>query len=131
MTTELPAQQMIRIRAGELDAPLWRNNSGAWHDGNRSIRYGLGNDSKKLSETFKSLDLIGITPTLITARHVGRVLGVFTAVDAKAPDWNGITQSDKIAQAQENFIQAVLRHGGYAGFARSVAEYERIIGRGT
>lgn len=129
LTHEMPAQQLVRLKAGELNAPLWRNNRGAFqHSVNRWVRFGLGNDSKNVDDVMKSSDLIGITPTLIMPHHVGRLVGVFTAIEMKAPDWHMIP-SDKRAAAQLNYIELVKRCGGYAGFARSVEEYLRIIGR--
>lgn len=127
-TTEAPGQQLIRIRAGELNAPLYRNNRGAWHDGARSIRYGLGNDSPQMDAIFKTGDLVGWTPLFITPAMIGRVVPVFTNIECKPPGWH-LIPSDKRGHAQQTFIDMVLRHGGYAGFATSVEDYERIIGR--
>jgi hypothetical protein len=127
-TRELPAQDDVRTAAGMLDAPLWRNNNGSFYNGMRQVRFGLGNDSKAVNEVMKSSDLIGITPRLIMPGDVGRIMGIFTAVEMKAPDWHMIP-SDHRAAAQLNFIEVVKRHGGFAGFARSVDEYRKIIGR--
>jgi len=126
---ESEAQALIRADAGALDAPLWRNNSGAFqHSVGRWVRFGLGNDSKQLNDVMKSSDLIGVTPVLIMPNMIGRVVGVFTAIECKPSDWH-LTPGDHRGQAQLNYIELVRRHGGYAGFARSVDEYRRIIGR--
>lgn len=109
--------------------PVWRNNSGAFQDGTgRVIRFGLGNDSKEINKKFKSSDLIGITPVLITPDMIGQVLGVFTALECKPEDWRQIP-SDKRAGAQANFHDIVKRHGGYAGFVSDPDQIYQIVGR--
>lgn len=85
------------------------------------IRYGLGNDSAKLNKSFKSSDLIGIWPVTVTPEMVGQTLGVFFAVEVKAPGWK-FRQSDKRAVAQQNFLTWVSRHGGVAMFATKETE---------
>lgn len=126
---ESPVQQRIRLDAAQQGCDLWRNNSGAYQDeyGNH-IRYGLCNDSKQLNERIKSSDLIGITPIFIMPHHVGRVIGVFTAVETKPSDWK-YRDSDKRAVAQKAFHDIVLKNGGYAGFATCNEDFRRIIGR--
>jgi hypothetical protein len=115
-------QQQIRIAAARNGTPLLRNNSGACLDQNgRMIRYGLGNDSAKLNKSFKSSDLIGIWPVTVTPEMVGQTLGVFFAVEVKAPGWK-FRQSDKRAVAQQNFLTWVSRHGGVAMFATKETE---------
>ena len=115
--SEANVQQQLRIAAARHGTPLLRNNSGATADQNgRMIRYGLGNDSAKLNRSFKSSDLIGIWPVTVTHEMVGRTLGVFFAVEVKAPGWTFRT-SDERAVAQQNFIEWVRRHGGVGTFA--------------
>jgi hypothetical protein len=109
---------MIRLRLAAQNGGgvLWRNNSGAARDTTgRVIRYGLGNDSARLNETFKSSDLIGVTPVRVGLEHFGRCLGVFTAVEAKRLGWT-YSGTDREA-AQLRFINAVRALGGFAGFA--------------
>lgn len=128
MTSEAHSQSAIRLAAAQENCPLWRNNSGACRDtNNRLIRYGLGNDSKKINDVWKSSDLIGPTPLLIQPHHVGRTFGIFTAVEVKAPDWKGVSNDHE--QAQLNFIQDVINHGGFAGFCRSDDEYLQLLSR--
>lgn len=117
----------------EFGGPLYRNNSGAGtipdpNNPNKSsfVRWGLGNTSDRVNKAWKSSDLIGITPVLITQAHVGARLGVFTAVEAKKPGWH-LTDGDKRGQAQNNFMTAVKTFGGFAGFAQSVSDLRRII----
>lgn len=112
-TTEAGVQQATRLRAAQLGRRLWRNNSGATQDETgRVIRFGLGNDSAQSNKVFKSSDLIGITPTQCTC---GRVWGLFTAIEVKAPGWH-ITPGDARAQAQLNFINLVNAFGGIGKF---------------
>lgn len=109
--------------------PNWRNNSGAFKDETgRVIRFGLGNESKKLNEKFKSSDVIGITPVLITPEMVGQVLGVFTALECKPEGWKQVP-SDKRAIAQANFHDIVRKHGGFAGFVSDPNQIYDIVGR--
>ena len=120
--TEIDVQQAIRLEAGRRGTPLLRNNSGASFDKNgRLIRYGLGNDSDKINAVFKSSDLIGIYPVTITPEMVGRTVGVFFAVEVKAPGWK-FRDSDKRVVAQKNFGDWVTRHGGLFRFATDVRE---------
>lgn len=115
--SEAAVQQLIRLEVAQRGGRVWRNNSGAAEcaDTGRMIRYGLGNDSKKVNAIIKSSDLIGITPITCPC---GRKYGVFTAYEVKAPGWS-LRQSDKRAQAQLNFIKLVASLGGYARFATS------------
>lgn len=127
MTTEAPFQQNLRFFASNQGRFLWRNNSGSLQNpAGQWIRFGLGNDSKKLNDHFKSSDLIGITPVVISPQMVGRTLGVFTAVECKPPGWTYKGTGREVAQ--QNFINLVNQVGGFAGFAQSMEDYERIIG---
>jgi len=107
-----------RLTADGHNAVLWRNNSGATFDQTgRMIRYGLGNDSAKLSRDYKSSDLVGIGPG-----------GVFMAVECKAPGWKG-PKNDR-DRAQANFMNHVRAMGGRATFATSGAHVvSAIMGR--
>ena len=125
---ETSVQQRIRLCAAQSGNDLWRNNTGALLDQyGRLVRFGLCNDSEKLNKRIKSSDLIGPTPTIITQEMVGRVIGIFTAVETKKSDWFW-TPSDERAVAQAAFHDIVRRAGGYAGFARNNEEYRKIIG---
>ena len=126
---ENPVQTRIRLDAAQNNSELWRNNVGACVDNSgRQIRYGLSNDSKELNDVIKSSDLIGITSIVITPEMVGMTVGVFTAIETKKSDWV-FRLSDARAVAQAKFHDLVRRAGGLAGFARSVEEYRRIVGR--
>jgi hypothetical protein len=127
MTSEATLQGTLRLAAAAHGHTLWRNNNGACLDKTgRMIRYGLGNDSKKLNEAWKSSDLIGITRFTIGPEHVGTTVGIFTAVEVKAPDWH-MTPGDKRARAQLAFIDTVRKAGGIGLFATSLDDYESIF----
>lgn len=126
---EASLQQQIRLVAAYQQIELWRNNSGACKDETgRMIRYGLGNDSQKVNAHCKSSDLIGVTPLFVMPHHVGTVIGVFTAVEVKAPGWH-MRPSDDRALAQSRFHDIVRAAGGYAGFATAPADLRRIVKR--
>lgn len=122
------------IASAEFGTPLWRNNSGAAaminpkrpDDPPRHVRFGLGNDSAKLNEKWKSSDLIGVKPLMIERHHVGRKLGVFTAIEVKETGWT-FKPSDKRAKGQATFMNAVAMLGGLSGFAQSKDDVRRIL----
>lgn len=124
--SEGAVQQNLRVLAPKNGNSLWRNNTGAFQDDTgRWVRYGLGNDSKKLNEVWKPSDLIGITQ--VRAGYPGQLFGVFTAVEVKEEGWYQ-TPGDKRAAGQANFMNTVRSMGGLAGFAQSETDYLRIIG---
>lgn len=126
---ESAAASHIRLFAAQQGIELWRNNVGACQDTTgRMIRYGLCNDSPALAKRVKSSDFIGITPVIVTPDMVGRVVGLFTAVETKASDWV-FRDSDERALAQAAFHDIVRRVGGLAGFARNIEEFRRIVGK--
>lgn len=117
----------IRLDAAQIGDELWRNNTGvAFDESGRAVRFGLCNDSAKLSENIKSSDYIGITSVVITPEMVGQTIGVFTAIETKDSNWV-FKETDKRAVAQLAFINIVLKAGGRAGFARTVQEYRNIV----
>lgn len=127
MTSEAAVQQHIRTQIALTGVELWRQNVGACTDANgRVIRYGLMNESHALNQRFKSSDLVGIRPILITADMVGQVVGVFAAIECKASNWT-YRPNDEHTQAQQRFIDLVRAAGGFAGFARSVDEARVIL----
>lgn len=127
MTSEAAVQQHIRTQIALTGVELWRQNVGACTDANgRVIRYGILNDSKHLNQRFKSSDLVGIRPILVTADMVGQVVGVFAAIECKASNWT-YRPNDEHTQAQQRFIDLVRAAGGFAGFARSVEEARAIL----
>lgn len=129
-TPEQQAQEEVSLAAASLNMRLLRNNRGAFKDdyGNY-IWYGLGNKKKARGEIddFKSSDLIGITTITITADMVGKQIGVFTAVEVKPKGFkirNFKTGSHE--KGQLNFLEWVVRMGGFAGFATSKNDLHHI-----
>ena len=120
-SSEAAVQASVRLRAAQVGVALWRNNSGAYQDDSgRMIRYGLGNDSAKINEHWKSSDLIGILPNEVKQEHVGQVWGRFMAVECKKPGWRQPGNDREIAQGA--FIQNVRALGGIGLFAQSVED---------
>jgi len=124
-------QQKIRLDVARFGLDLWRNNVGVamhtdYYGQTRAVRYGLLNDTEKINQRFKSSDLVGIRPILITADMVGQVVGVFAAIECKASNWT-YRPNDEHTQAQQRFIDLVRAAGGFAGFARSVDEARIIL----
>lgn len=127
MTSEAAVQQHIRTQIALTGVELWRQNVGACTDANgRVIRYGLMNESHALNQRFKSSDLVGIRPILVTADMVGQIVGVFAAIECKESGWK-LRPGDARGQAQQRFIDLVRAAGGFAGFARSVEEARTIL----
>ena len=135
--TEAAIQQDIRLIASRLGANLWRNNSGAvtTNDG-RHIRFGLGNDSKNINDEFKSPDLIGITPVMITPQHVGRIVGIYTEIEAKHGGWvynvrdlpkSELNERERHELAQWKHLNLVQSKGGFATFATSIEDYLKCL----
>lgn len=115
---ERDAQDAVRLEASQRGVRLFRNNVGAvTTDDGRHIRFGLANDSKRMNDAIKSADLIGITPVLITAAHVGKTVGIFTSVEVKRGDWNPAS-TDKRTTAQRKWQQLVRSLGGIAIFSK-------------
>lgn len=116
MSSEEDTQNRLRVAIGGMDGFLWRNNSGALKDAKgRWIRYGLANDSQQRNATYKSSDLIGLVPRLITPQDVGKTIAQFIAIEVKRPDWH-MVPSDKRAAAQWEFLKDVGARGGIASF---------------
>ena len=92
MKLESDVQKEVMLALYQSGCTVWRNNTGAYKDGSRYIRYGL---------CVGSSDIIGIAPN-----------GVFIAIEIK-------TQKGKLMKEQINFIEAVNRAGGCAFVARS------------
>ena len=127
MSNEAVVQQQVRLAMARLGAQVWRNQSGAMEDKTgRIVRFGLSNDSAALNAAIKSADLVGITPMTVQAHHVGRTVGVFTAIEVKRPGWH-LTPGDKRGQAQKRFLDIVVGVGGMAGFVTDPADLANIL----
>jgi len=115
----------IRLEAAKIGLNLWRNNSGGFYDEKgRFVRYGLGSFIPQSG--IKSSDFIGIRPVFITPDMIGKVLGVFTALEMKDENWR-FNPNDKHCLAQKKFLDIVSNAGGYAGFVTCVNDFKRII----
>jgi len=122
--SEAAVQQLIRLESSRIGMRLWRNNNGAcMDDTGRLIRYGLANDSQRMSARVKSSDLIGITPHMIGPQDVGRLVGIFTSIEVKRPGW--VYKGTDREKAQLAWLQVVQSLGGRAHFAASPADLTR------
>jgi hypothetical protein len=112
---ESDIQAKVRLEASRNGIRLWRNNVGALKTPDGSyLRYGLANDSPHLNAVFKSSDLIGIRPILITQDMVGKTIGQFVAREVKAPGW--LYRDTQRERAQRAFIDLINKLGGDAAF---------------
>ena len=115
------ASVAVRLEAPRKGVLLWRNNVGAMQDASgRVVRYGLCNDSKALSEKFKSGDLIGIRKVIVTQAMVGLPIGQFVSREVKAPfddkgnPWRYSATPREVAQLA--WAQLIVANGGDAAF---------------
>ena len=130
MTPEGKSSQAVRVRASAWGVTLLRNNSGVLPDRDgRPVRFGLGNESKKLNQELKTGDFVGWTPLTITADMVGKQVAIFTNIEAKAfgfkerDNYNPNTRE----YGQNKFNQLVIDAGGLAGFATGSADIDKLI----
>lgn len=129
-TDEAWSQQQARFQVARAGGLVWRNNVGAtpakvdahcpkchlkFEVNQRVIRYGLANDSAQLNEVFKSSDLIGVVPRLITPEMVGGTIGQFLAIEAKRPGWNYTGKGRETGQ--QAYLSLVASKGGIAQFS--------------
>lgn len=132
---ELGIQNLLRMFMSNIGIVNWRNNTGTgWvgkaqrisRKGMVSVEVGdvVVRNARPLSAGLckGSADVIGITPVFITQEMVGKTLGVFTAIEVK-------TKTGKVSVEQENFINVIKKHGGYAGIARERDDVTKIINR--
>jgi hypothetical protein len=127
--TESTVQDGCRLLVQDVGGLLLRNNSGAQQMPDGSwVRWGLGNDSKQVNKRRKSSDLIGVVPMLIQPHHVGRTVGIFTAIEAKAEGWK-YRENDEHAAAQYNFLNIVCKRGGIGAFINNEDDLVPFIER--
>lgn len=114
--SEASVIRQCRMEADALGGVLWRNNSGATFDQNgRMIRYGLGNDSKKLNRDYKSPDLVGIAPG-----------GRFWSAEGKHKGWKGPPKTER-ELAQANYGNHVRSLGGLFTFATGPEDIRAML----
>ena len=119
--SEALIQQRVRIACSKAGWRVWRNNVGVLRDERGvPVRYGLCNESSAMNQQYKSSDLIGIKPVLITEAHVGTVVGVFVALECKRADWHYTGTPREVAQ--KRWIDMVRSLGGVAGFTTGEIE---------
>lgn len=130
--SEAYVQSAVRLAAPYKGLYLWRNNVGAGSVSNlrelcddcrrharRVIRWGLGNDSKKINDVMKSADLIGIEKKLITADMVGSHIGKFHSIETKSENWRySGTQEENAQLAWSTLINSL---GGSAKIVNSAS----------
>jgi hypothetical protein len=64
-------------------------------------------------------DLIGWTTRTVTPEMVGQQVAIFTSIEVKTP-------TGRIRPEQKTWLDAVLKAGGIAAVARSVADCKRL-----
>lgn len=115
--SESRVQSLVRLEASAKGMRLFRNNVGALEDSRgRFVRYGIANDSKAMNTQFKSGDLIGIRPHIVTPSDVGKKFGLFLSRECKRGGWT-FNPNDAHEQAQWRWMQFVNMMGGDAAFA--------------
>lgn len=87
------------MMASRCGAIVWRNNTGAYKDGDRYIRYGL---------CVGSSDIIGI--------YRGR----FLAIEVK-------TKRGVVSKNQEKFLKTVNNAGGIGFVARTADDVKKVL----
>jgi hypothetical protein len=115
--TETDLQRDIQRRLSHGDVRLFRNQVGTYllADG-RYISSGLA---------VGSADLIGWQTVTITAAMVGQRIARFVSIEVKKP------KGGRKEAQQKAWAAAVSDAGGFAGFARSVDEAEKILSVGV
>ena len=119
-------ERLSMVELSKIGCLMSKNNKGVLPDRRGiPVRFGLFNFNKQQSKEFKSSDLIGITPVVITPEMVGSTIGVFTGLEAKKANWHYVGSEHE--EAQKNFLDTVKRYGGIAGFFTSPIEAVTIV----
>lgn len=122
MSDEKSIQESIQIQSSKLSHRLFINSSGAFQDSTgRLVRFGLGNISKKSNDEYKSSDLIGFMPVIITKEMVGKKVAIFIAAEVKKSSWKYMSTDREVAQ--KKFLDVVNINGGLGIFVNSVDSY--------
>lgn len=129
-TPEGRASQVVALRASAWGSRMFRNNSGVLpSQTGRPVRFGLGNESKKINEKMKTSDFIGWSHVVITPAMVGKTLAVFTALEAKPIGFipKNEYRDGSREKAQDHFIQLVIEAGGIAGFCWDEHSVDELV----
>lgn len=133
-TPEQISSQKVRLRASEMGLTLFRNNTGAFSDDTgRLVRFGLGNESKRLQESCRFGDYIGFYPMVITPQMVGKTVAVFTNIEVKPEGKleSTLKRAEKHETSREagqlRAIKLIRNKGGMAWFATSEFDVDVII----
>jgi hypothetical protein len=123
MTPEGLASKKVRLAASSLGFRLMRNNSGGFYDSsNNFVRFGLGNESKKLNDNLKWGDFIGALVITITPEMVGKTVAVFSDLEVKPEGalTKTINRANKVPTSREaaqlRAIELTKSWGGVSGF---------------
>lgn len=110
---ESPIQKQIRLEGARKGKYLFRNNRGAGRmESGNYVRFGLGNDSKKLGDAVKSADLIGWESFTVTEEWLGHKVARFLSVEVKASDYKFSGTLEEMAQIK--WAATVNAEGGRA-----------------
>ncbi len=115
----------VLLESSSVGARLWRNNVGATVTDNGFLRYGICNETPAVNKVLKSSDFIGCTPIVIDWTHVGRTLGIFTAIETKKQGWTFKGTDREVGQL--NFINLVKSIGGFGGFINDKNQFGGLI----
>jgi hypothetical protein len=115
MASEQVIQQNIRLKCGNGQTRLFRNNTGVLRDPKgRPVTFGLCKGSA---------DLIGWRTTRVTSEMVGKEVAIFLSIEVKAA-------KGRLRPEQERWLEVVQASGGIAGVARTVEDAQRLIEQG-
>jgi len=112
--SETKIQQEIRLALGQRsDLRLFRNETGKLPDPRTGqwVQFGLAKGSS---------DLIGFKTIKITPEMIGQEIAQFVSLEIK-------TESGKLTDIQENWLQKVKSSGGIVGVARTVKDALNIL----
>lgn len=116
--SETAVDQRVCLEASRRGARLFRNNKGACiNEYGNFMRFGLCNTTKKQGAELRSSDRVGIVPYVVRPYDVGRVLGIFWAVEMKKQGWK-FNPHDEHEEGQQKFLNLILSLGGFAQFAQ-------------
>lgn len=123
---EANIQQLIRLKATELNATMFRINVGKGWTGNGTKKHTNGDITIKNARPFSTgvpvgySDLSGVKPVIITPDMVGKKIGVAVFAEVK-------TDKGRVRDEQVNFIERMQSLGAIAGVVRSVEDFEKLI----